>query len=371
MKIAIGSDHAGFLLKEKIKKYLLQKGYSVEDFGSFSREPSDYPDVARNLALKVSKGDVNRGILICGTGIGMAITANKVPGVYAALCYDEYTARISREHNNSNVLTFGGRTMKEGQAKKIVDIWLSTEFKGGRYERRFRKIRFLEPKREIRVAVSFLSENEDDMKAENILPKLAVLEAAGVDTIQWDLMDGEYNSNNTLKFFNPVVMGEVMKNTSMDGEAHLMVVEPWNFVDKIKNFSTLIFHLEACKKREDVIKTIDKIKSLGKNVGIAIEPETPVEALKEYLTLVNLVLVMSVKTGYAGQQFIDVSEKIRKLAGLRDDLHYKIEVDGGINDKTVSIVRKAGCDVVVSANFILNDEINDYKQAVKTLKGKS
>lgn len=222
----------------------------------------------------------------------------------------------------------------------------------------------------VRVAVSFLSENKDNMKLEKILPKLGKLEEAGIDAIQWDLMDGKYNSNNTLKFFNPAVMEEVMKNTSMDAEAHLMVVEPWNFVDKIKNCSTIIFHLEACKKREDVIKTIDKIKSLGKNIGLAIEPETPVEALIEYLALVNLVLIMSVKTGYAGQQFINVSEKIRKLEGLRDDLHYKIEVDGGINDKTVSIVRKAGCDAVVSANFILNDEINDYKQAVKTLKNR-
>jgi len=219
----------------------------------------------------------------------------------------------------------------------------------------------------MRVAVSFLGK-ETEMTAENIIKKLPRLEAAGVNTIQWDLMDGVYNPNNTVRWFSPDVMEKVMSKTKMGSEAHMMVIEPWNFVNKIKDYcSMFIFHLESCKSNDDVLKTIDKTKSFGK-VGIAIEPETKVEELYDYLHLIDLILVMTVKTGHAGQPFIDMSDKIRKLVKERElkKLSFEIEVDGGINDKTIETVRTAGCDAVNSASFILN---NDYKDAVRTLKG--
>jgi len=140
VRIAIGSDHAGFKLKEMLKRQLIEKGNKVKDFGTYSEESVDYPDIAFKVAEEVSTGNFDRGILICGTGIGMCIAANKVDGIRAALCWDERSAELSRKHNNSNILCIGGRILKEKDAKKIVDIWLQTEFEGGRHLRRVKKI---------------------------------------------------------------------------------------------------------------------------------------------------------------------------------------------------------------------------------------
>jgi len=144
MRVAIGSDHAGYHLKEKIKEFLLSKGYEVMDFGTNSEESTDYPLYAQKVALAVQKGEAKYGILICGTGIGVCITANKFKGVYAALCTNEYMARMSRLHNNANVLCLGGRVLGEDLAVSIVEAWLSTEFEGGRHERRIKIIKSIE-----------------------------------------------------------------------------------------------------------------------------------------------------------------------------------------------------------------------------------
>ncbi len=141
MKIAIASDHAGFPLKETIKKYLDDLGYEYKDFGTTNEESVDYPDYASKVAKAVSENKFEKGILICGTGIGMSIVANKFPGVRAALCYDVETARLSREHNDANVLTLGGRTTNHELAKEIVHVWLTTEFVGERHLRRVNKIK--------------------------------------------------------------------------------------------------------------------------------------------------------------------------------------------------------------------------------------
>lgn len=140
LRIAIGSDHAGFKLKEKIKGFLDELGYQYKDYGTDSEESVDYPDFAAKVAEVVSKGEFDRGILVCGTGIGMSIAANKFPNVRATLCYDTTTARLSREHNDANVLTLGGRLTDEKTAKEIVGIWLKTEFLGERHARRVDKI---------------------------------------------------------------------------------------------------------------------------------------------------------------------------------------------------------------------------------------
>lgn len=140
LKIAIGSDHGGFEFKAKIADYLKSKNIEVKDFGTFSDESCDYPVFAKEVALEVSKGAFNRGILICGTGIGVSIVANKVKGIRAALCYDTFCAKMSREHNNANILCLGQRVLAQDLALEIVDIWLSTEFEGGRHEKRVNMI---------------------------------------------------------------------------------------------------------------------------------------------------------------------------------------------------------------------------------------
>jgi len=140
MKIAIGADHAGFKLKESVKGFLKTLNVFVTDFGTNSEERVDYPDYAIPVAEAVAKKEFDFGILICGTGIGMSITANKVKGVRAALCNELFTAHCSKEHNNANVLCMGGRIVGEELANEIAKTWLYSEFQGGRHQRRVKKI---------------------------------------------------------------------------------------------------------------------------------------------------------------------------------------------------------------------------------------
>jgi ribose 5-phosphate isomerase B len=144
MKIALGSDHAGFELKEKIKQHLQQRKMDVQDEGTASTDSVDYPDFARKVAHDVSERRADLGVLVCGSGIGMAISANKVPGIRAANVSSEYEAQMCREHNNANVLALGSRILKEEDAFRIVDKFLATDFAGGRHERRVEKIAEIE-----------------------------------------------------------------------------------------------------------------------------------------------------------------------------------------------------------------------------------
>ena len=134
MKIALASDHAGFELKEKIKEFLTE--YEIVDFGSENSDSMDYPDTGFEAAEAVSNGDCKRGILICGSGLGMSIVANKVPGIRAALCQTKQFAQLSRLHNDSNILVLSGRFISKYLAKEIIDVWFNTEFEGGRHQKR-------------------------------------------------------------------------------------------------------------------------------------------------------------------------------------------------------------------------------------------
>ncbi len=146
LRIAIASDHGGFKLKTEIVKHLQQKNIAYTDFGVESEQSVDYPDYALLVAEGVRRGEYDRGIICCGTGIGVSIVANKVPGIRAALCHDTFSARASREHNDANVLTLGERILGLGLAMDIVDIWLESEFQGGRHARRVDKIKTVEAK---------------------------------------------------------------------------------------------------------------------------------------------------------------------------------------------------------------------------------
>lgn len=145
-KIAIGSDHGGVELKEEIKNFLLKEGYEVKDFGTNSNNSCDYPDYALPVAEAVVAKEYDFGILICGTGIGIGIAANKVPGIRAALCSDTFSAHATREHNDANILTLGQRVVGPGLALDIVNAFLNTEFQGGRHQDRINKISEIEKK---------------------------------------------------------------------------------------------------------------------------------------------------------------------------------------------------------------------------------
>lgn len=141
LKLVLASDHGGFELKEIIKKYLAELGgYAVSDLGAHSAEPVDYPEYGRQAAAAVASGQAERGIIFCGTGIGISIAANKTAGIRAANCTSEYLAEMSRRHNDANILALGGRSVEPELAKKIVKIWLDTPFDSGRHERRVKQI---------------------------------------------------------------------------------------------------------------------------------------------------------------------------------------------------------------------------------------
>ena len=147
MKITIGSDHGAVDLKEAVKKVLAEfEDVEFKDIGTFGTDAVDYPDIAEKVCADVASGEADRGIVLCGTGIGISIAANKIHGIRCALCHDDYTATLSRKHNDANVLAMGGRVLGFGVAGRIVRIWLTTEFEGGRHERRVNKIMALENK---------------------------------------------------------------------------------------------------------------------------------------------------------------------------------------------------------------------------------
>jgi ribose 5-phosphate isomerase B len=140
-KIAIASDHGGFDLKESVITFLLKKGWEVDNLGAPSTDSVDYPDYGIKVAKAIIEKKFVRGILICGTGVGMSIVVNRFPGIRGTLCSDVYTAKMCREHNDSNILILGGRVISVSLASEILDIWLKTEFEGGRHQRRLDKIK--------------------------------------------------------------------------------------------------------------------------------------------------------------------------------------------------------------------------------------
>ena len=146
MKIAVAADHGGLTLKNKIKEYLCKKGFQISDFGTNSTDSCDYPDFALLAAEAVASNECDRGIIVCTTGIGVSIAANKVPGIRCALCHDEKGAEMTRRHNDANILALGAVAVEEESALKIVDVFLATEFEGGRHKLRVDKITAIEKK---------------------------------------------------------------------------------------------------------------------------------------------------------------------------------------------------------------------------------
>jgi ribose 5-phosphate isomerase B len=144
MKIAVGSDHRGFEAKQIIASIITQLGHECIDFGTNDNNPIDYPDPAYQVAMSVSEQQADKAILVCATGLGMSIAANKIKGIRAALCHDELSAQVSRDHNDANVLCLSGDQIGEVLLRKIVEVWLNTEFSGGRHQRRVIKIAAIE-----------------------------------------------------------------------------------------------------------------------------------------------------------------------------------------------------------------------------------
>src|SRR5574339_474623 len=165
-RIALGSDHIGFPLKEELKKYLVEMGHTCQDFGTHSGERTDYPLFAREVTSAISSQQADLGILICGTGVGMAITANKVKGIRAVVCSEPYSAMLSRQHNNTNILTLGSRVVGSELARMIVQAWLEAKFEGGRHAARLDMISQIEAQRATEAAPVTVTPANDDLVAQ-------------------------------------------------------------------------------------------------------------------------------------------------------------------------------------------------------------
>lgn len=144
MKVGFGCDHAGFEIKDEIIKHLKEKGFEVVDFGTYSKESIDYADYARPVAEAVAHGEVEKGVLVCGTGIGISLAANKVKGIRAAVCSEPYSAQMAIRHNNANIIAFGARVVGIDMARMIIDAYFDNSFEGGRHENRVKKIMSIE-----------------------------------------------------------------------------------------------------------------------------------------------------------------------------------------------------------------------------------
>lgn len=144
MKIILGADHGGFELKNNIAKWLETQGHQIEDIGTFSNESVDYPDFSLKVAHEVANGNFEKGVLVCGSGVGVMLAANKVKGIRAVQCHDTVVARLSREHNDANIITMGGRFIAKELAYEIISVWLNTEFLNGRHSKRIEKITLIE-----------------------------------------------------------------------------------------------------------------------------------------------------------------------------------------------------------------------------------
>lgn len=142
--LAIGSDHGGYLLKQELMKHLDEQGIAYKDFGCYDEKSVDYPDIAKAVGTVVASGEYEKGVLVCGTGIGISMAANKIKGIRAALCNDYFSAKYTRLHNDANIICFGGRVIGPGSACELLDVFLQTEFEGGRHARRVDKITALE-----------------------------------------------------------------------------------------------------------------------------------------------------------------------------------------------------------------------------------
>ncbi|NOX71761.1 MAG: ribose 5-phosphate isomerase B [Candidatus Micrarchaeota archaeon] len=348
-RVTIGSDHSGFALKEEIKKMLSESGWHVFDAGCFSEESVDYPRIAAKACDIVLKERIP-GILICGTGTGMSIAANKIPGIRAALCHDKYTAKMSREHNNANILCLGGRILDPGSAKGIVSEWLSAGFSGGRHFRRVSQISALDGI--IRVHPSILAADRSALKKE-------IESVATADMIHVDVMDGVFVENRAF---------EDIPELGMPLDAHIMANDPMPYIQKalLRKAALITFHIESDVSVEDAINLIH---SSGAMCGIALNPQTPAESVYPYLDMTDVVLVMSVELGKSGQEFMESAlEKIRALRERMESAPVSIAVDGGINDKTAKKAIDVGATMLVSGSFVFSS--GDREMAIRKLKTK-
>jgi len=352
-KVFVASDHGGFAAKEHLLE-ALRGDYDVADLGPMSLDPTDdYPMYAERVARHVVSQPGSLGILLCRSGEGMEIAANKVVGIRAAIAWDEGIARESRHDNDSNVLSLPADLLSTEQMTKVARAWLETDFsQSPRHQRRLSEVSALEQRQTMIVAPAILVQDAQDYAREIVL----VSQMGG--RFQFDFIDGQFADNTTLDF------ADLSMPTDSQIDLDLMVARPSEWTEKIiaRRPHLAVLHLECT---EDLMPSIAALKSAGAGmkVGVAINPDTALDRLADLAPQLDHVLIMGVSAGFAGQTFdtrvLAKIEQAKIVAPLAE-----IGVDGGVNLDDLAAVATAGADIayVNSALFGADDPVARYHE---------
>lgn len=373
----LASDHAGFYLKEDIKKYLSGIGYAYIDEGAYEYNPhDDYPDFISRVAKKISRdSEHSSGIVFGGSGQGEAMLANKYPGVRAAVYYGSSPdiIMLSRNHNDSNLLSIGARFVSPVDAQKAVRGWLDKSFSGDeRHVRRIQKIENAEFAIGMAAAKARLARRAIvpailDQTIEGAVKKLSAIEGHA-SFVQIDVMDGTYVPEDTFsihEFYSD--------RWPMFFEAHLMVSDPMKYIRmcKIAGMHRVAFHVRAIAvEAEEVIRTIH---ASDMEAGIAIDPDSDIEKESRLFSLVDQIVVMGVHPGKSGQEMLPETVGRVKLCREKSPWSVRITVDGGVTQENVRVLLDAGADMfaigsgIFSAEKQPKDMVREYEQLLQNL----
>lgn len=357
--IYLGADHGGYQLKEKIKTWLKENSFQFEDLGNYKFDPNDdYPLFALLVAKKISqelgKGQNAKGVLLCRTGVGMSLVANKIKGIRAVDVGNSLLAAISRKKNDANIISLAADYLKEEEALKIIDLWLKTSFGGRkRHLRRIKEIERLEGKK-FEIVPAIL---EKDFPS--ILKKIKKVENLA-SWVQIDFADGILVSNKSF-----LKLKDFLKlKTSLKLEAHLMVKNPTKFVSPLvkSGFQRLIAQIES----EEILRFLKEAKKKKVEVGLAVDLPTKVEKVLPFCQTLDTILLMGVKSGRSGQKF--QAQVFKKISTLKEKFpQLSLAVDGGVNDEVAPAIVAAGADrlVVSSYLFAKGGAENNFKKLSK------
>lgn len=360
--IFIGADHRGFNLKARLIERLKADGYQVKDLGNFHLDPSDdYVDFALKVAENVKNVSTNKGILLCGSGVGVEMVANKIDGIRAALVQDEQRAAQSRLHEDANVISLPADILDEYKAYEIIKVFLNTQFSGeSRHIRRLEKVKKVEKlKNQITIVPAILATNQKDFEEKIQKINKSIFPKNG--WVQIDLMDNKFVKNKSIPT-------ELLKNYHLEYnlEGQLMVEYPEVWIEDLVTVPVerIVFPLEV---GGDILGRVKHIKNHSIEAGISINPQTPVEKIRQFVSTIDLVLVMSVEPGFGKQKFIENTiNKVKQLDRVRQEGGYgfKIEVDGGVNDENALQLINAGADCLVMGSYLMEGDFNENFQEI-------
>lgn len=360
--IPISGDHKTVHLKKELIDYLKQLGFEALDLGAYSDKRVDYPIYALSVADKVSKGKFKRGIVLCMTGVGVSIVANKFPGIRAALISDPKVATMTKEHNNTNILALGAGFLSTEKAKEIVYNWLMAKPEGGRHQRRIEQISAIEKNNllkannleysnllsssqvannEVKISASLMCANQLNMSED-----VNKLIRSGVDMLHVDIIDGNFADNVSMTVDHVAKLREI---TSIPIDVHLMVKRPSKYIERLAKAGAnfVVIHAES---EENLLDNIELIKSNNMMPGIALNVDTPLDKIINLLNKISLLMFMTVKVGFKGSQFNpEVLIKIKEAKDHieREKLNLKLMADGSIGPRTIPPLYKSGIRIFV------------------------